>query len=129
MSVASWCCACFWVVLCVSFCTGHLVMVPLNLTYLHCLQHSFFNISSIYIISHYNYILPVYFYCIRKWNQIKESFAVLNTLYIYTVLTNLTTYYLFIYIIIIINMIATIMLQLHHTMKTWVSVGLYLSNH
>jgi len=24
-------------------------MVPLNLTYLHCLQHSFLNISSIYI--------------------------------------------------------------------------------
>ena len=27
---------------CVSFCAGHFVMVPLNLTYLHCLQHSFF---------------------------------------------------------------------------------------
>jgi len=27
---------------CVSFCTGHFVMVPLNLTYLHCLQHSFY---------------------------------------------------------------------------------------
>jgi len=26
----------------VSFCTGHFVMVPLNLTYLHCLQHSLF---------------------------------------------------------------------------------------
>ena len=33
---------CFCVVLCVSFCTGHFVMVPLNLTYLHCLQHSLF---------------------------------------------------------------------------------------
>jgi len=32
----------FCVVLCVSFCTGHFVMVPLNLTYLHCLQHSLF---------------------------------------------------------------------------------------
>ena len=32
----------FCVVLCVSFCTGHFVMVPSNLTYLHCLQHSFF---------------------------------------------------------------------------------------
>ena len=42
MSVASWCCTCFCVVLCVSFCTGYFVMVPLNLTYLHCLQHSFF---------------------------------------------------------------------------------------
>ena len=32
-------------VLCCSvylFCTSHFVMVPLNLTYLHCLQHSFF---------------------------------------------------------------------------------------
>ena len=26
----------------VSFCTGHFVMVPLNMTYLHCLQHSLF---------------------------------------------------------------------------------------
>jgi len=42
MSVASWCSTCFCVVLCVDFCTGHFVMVPLNLTYLHCLQHSFF---------------------------------------------------------------------------------------
>jgi len=33
---------CFCVVLCVSFCTGHFVMVLLNLTYLHCLQHSLF---------------------------------------------------------------------------------------
>jgi len=44
MSVASWCCTCkcFCVVLCVSSCTGHFVMVPLNLTYIHCLQHSLF---------------------------------------------------------------------------------------
>ena len=49
MSDASWCCTCFCVVLCVSFCTSHFVMVPLNWTYPHCLQHSFFNISSIYI--------------------------------------------------------------------------------
>ena len=27
---------------CVSFCTGHFVIVPLNMTYLHCLQHSLF---------------------------------------------------------------------------------------
>jgi len=40
MSVASWCCKSFCVVRCVSFCTGHFVMVPLNMTYLHCLQHS-----------------------------------------------------------------------------------------
>jgi len=26
----------------VRFCTGHVVMVSLNLTYLHCLQHSLF---------------------------------------------------------------------------------------
>jgi len=30
------------VVPCASFCTGHFVMVPLNMTYLHCLQHSLF---------------------------------------------------------------------------------------
>jgi len=29
-------------VLCVCFCTSHFVMVPLNLTCLHCFQHSFF---------------------------------------------------------------------------------------
>jgi len=32
----------FCVVLCVGFCTGHFVIVPLNLTYLQCLQHSLF---------------------------------------------------------------------------------------
>jgi len=42
MSVASWCCKSFCVVPCASFCTGHFVMVPLNMTYLHCLQHSLF---------------------------------------------------------------------------------------
>jgi len=42
MSVASWCCKSFCVVPCVSFCTGHFVMMPLNMTYLHCLQHSLF---------------------------------------------------------------------------------------
>jgi len=42
MYVSSWCSTCFCVVLCIGFCTGHFVMVPLNLTYLHCLQHSFF---------------------------------------------------------------------------------------
>ena len=42
MSVASWCSTCFCVVLCVGFWTGNFVMVPLNLPYLHCLQHSLF---------------------------------------------------------------------------------------
>jgi len=42
MSVASWCCKSFCVVPCVSFCKGHFVMVPLNITCLHCLQHSLF---------------------------------------------------------------------------------------
>jgi len=44
MSDASFC-----VVLCVSFCTGRVVMVPLNVTCLQCLQHSSLNISSIYM--------------------------------------------------------------------------------
>jgi len=35
---------CFCVVLCVGFCMGHFVMVPSNMTYLHCLQHSFFEL-------------------------------------------------------------------------------------
>ena len=42
MSVASWWSTCFCVVLCVSLCTGNCFMVPLNLTYLHCFQHYFF---------------------------------------------------------------------------------------
>ena len=42
---------CFCIVLCVGFCTGHFVMVPLILTYLHCLQQSL-NISSIDIITY-----------------------------------------------------------------------------
>ena len=50
MSVTSWCCTCFFVVLCVSFCTGHFVMVPLNFTHLHCLQHSLFeHLFNLYI--------------------------------------------------------------------------------
>ena len=42
MSVASLCCKSFCVIPCVSFCTGHFVRVPLNMTYLHCLQHCLF---------------------------------------------------------------------------------------
>ena len=34
-----------WCSLCVCFCTSHVVMVPLNLTCLHCFQHSFFEHS------------------------------------------------------------------------------------
>ena len=40
---------CRSVCLCVSFCTGHFVMVPLNLTYLHCLQKKLFkNLFNLY---------------------------------------------------------------------------------
>ena len=49
MYVASWCCKSVCVVPCVSFCTGHFVMVPLNMTYLQCLQHSLFEHLLIYI--------------------------------------------------------------------------------
>ena len=42
MSVGYWCSTCFCIALRVGFCTGHFVMVPINFTYLHCLQHSFF---------------------------------------------------------------------------------------
>ena len=42
MSVASLCSTYLCVVLCVGLCTGQFVMVPLNLTYLHYLKHSFF---------------------------------------------------------------------------------------
>ena len=54
MSAAFWCSTCFCVVLCVGFCTGHFVMVPLNLTCLHCLQHSFFeHLFNLYYLSVY----------------------------------------------------------------------------
>ena len=36
------CIACFFGVLCACFCMGHFVLVPLNLTCLHCLEHSLF---------------------------------------------------------------------------------------
>jgi len=46
----------FCVVPCVSFCTGHFVMVPLNMTYLHCLQHSLFeNLFNLYYSSEFNW--------------------------------------------------------------------------
>ena len=37
----------------VFLCTGHFVMVPLNMTYLHCLQHSLFeHFFNLYLYSH-----------------------------------------------------------------------------
>ena len=42
MYFASWCSMCFCIVLFDGFCTGHFVMVPLNFTHFHRLQHSFF---------------------------------------------------------------------------------------
>jgi len=45
---------CFCVVLCVGFCTGNFVMVPLNLSYLHCLQQAFFE----YLCNLYSNVLP-----------------------------------------------------------------------
>jgi len=44
MSAAYWS---FCFVLCFCLCAGHFVMVPFNLSCLHCLQHSLFNIYSI----------------------------------------------------------------------------------
>ena len=49
----------FAAVLCVCFCTGHFVRVPLNLTGLHCLQHSFF-VTSLQFILHMFYIWGLY---------------------------------------------------------------------
>jgi len=65
MSVASWCCKSFCVVPCVSFCTGHFVMVPLNMTYLHCLQHSFFEHLFNLYIHHIEFLKTSTFY--RLW--------------------------------------------------------------
>jgi len=62
-------CFCFCVVLCVCFCTGHFVMVPLHLTCLHCLQHSFFK-----------YLFNLYY----KYNRV-----ILYTSFIYLKYTHL----------------------------------------
>ena len=75
MSVASWCCKSFCVVPCVSFCTGHFVMVPLNMTYLHFYNILCLNISSIYI---------VVFYLLSK-----------NTLFVKNICNSLCNVYLF----------------------------------
>ena len=58
MSVASLCCTCFCVVLCVSFCAGHFVTAPLNLTYRNCLQHSLFE-----------HLFNLYYYIIQYLTQ------------------------------------------------------------
>ena len=77
MSVASWCFTCFCVVLCVGFFMDHFVMVPLNLTYLHCLQHSSLNISSIYItINHFKFAKPSF----REFLKILVFFSVHKTI-------------------------------------------------
>jgi len=59
MSVVSLCCKSFCVVPCASFCTGHFVMVPLNMTYLHCLQHSCRNLNEVIICSQYVVTLTI----------------------------------------------------------------------
>ena len=51
MSGASSVSTCFCVILCVGFYMGHFVMVSLNLTYLHSLQHPFFeHLFNVYYI-------------------------------------------------------------------------------
>ena len=81
MSVASWCCKSLIVVPCASFCTGHFVMVPLNMTYLHCLQHYLLNISSIYIVHGQKKDLP-HFTCIfHLLKYVVKTFLVLAILH------------------------------------------------
>ena len=66
MSIASWCSTCFCVIMCVGFCTGHFVMVPLNLTYLHCLQHSAFeHLFNLYYQRYHVLIYKRYLICIN----------------------------------------------------------------
>jgi len=77
MSVASWCCKSFCVFPCVSFCTGHFVMVPLNMTYLHCLQYALFehlfnlywHIYIVYNILYLNISL-IYFYTVHIYDDL-----------------------------------------------------------
>ena len=58
MSVASWCSTCFCVVLSVGFVRAIFVMVPLNPTYLHCLQHIFFeHLFYLYLKGNYYFLL------------------------------------------------------------------------
>jgi len=58
---------CFCVVLCVGFCTGHFVMVPLNLTNLHCWQHH----------EHLFYLYYIYSSCI-VYKLMKHSELIKN---------------------------------------------------
>ena len=57
----------FCVVLCVGFCTGHFVTVPLNLTCLHCLQYSFFEHLFNFILYIFcapeSRAIPPYYHC------------------------------------------------------------------
>jgi len=69
----------FCVVLFVSFCTGHFVMVPLNLTYLHCLQHSLFeHLFNLY------YFCCVFTYC-PTTHYLSQNFAIPFAMLIYIV--------------------------------------------
>jgi len=76
MSVASWCCKSF----CASFWTGHFVMVPLNMTYLHCLQHSLFeHLFNFYyekeISVCYFFLLQIYIGNIRTYLPVRVVYC------------------------------------------------------
>jgi len=64
---------CFCVVLCVGFCTGHLVMMPLNLTYLHCLHYFFEHLFILYYVqkltSEKRYYSLTTLYVIYKYSE------------------------------------------------------------
>ena len=57
----------FFSISCVSFCTGHFVMVPLIMTYLHCLQQSLFeHLFNLYLIK--QEICRSKHYAFIRWN-------------------------------------------------------------
>ena len=80
MSFAYWCSTCFCVVLCVGFCMGHFVIVPLNLTYLHCLKHSFFehHVNSLYCLNRHIWwgVSSFFFHVFNKLDLMKADFSI-----------------------------------------------------
>jgi len=98
MSSASWCSVCFCVVLFYCFCKGHFVTVPLNLTYLHCLQHSLFehlfNLYQLINIDKYIHVINIqtnyrkYIYG-TMYLDVKKQFKVNSKLLIRFILTSL----------------------------------------
>jgi len=71
-----------FVLFCCLFCTGHFVIIPLNMACLHCLQHCFFeHLFNLYFTDkHYQWNTTFTFteiirYCERNVKQIRAPFG------------------------------------------------------